>query len=255
METNKDGGKVLFKDCTWRELEAADRSSLTLVLPSGSLEEHGPHMTLANDSSTAEAVALAAAREVPGCLVLPCLWYTPCLDTSNYTGTVGVGTSTFIEYLADILESLYRQGFKKLVVANVHGGAKTALDAGVREFHHRMRTRERGYADDFFLQVHNVYAPAAEYLESIKEGRDWGHAGEMETSVEMFLAPERVNLDEAVEEYIPWQKGFEWYIGDMRAVNESGVHGDARKASAEKGEKIFGKLVEGLVDILSALRG
>jgi creatinine amidohydrolase len=254
METNVDGSKVLYADFTWKELDALDRAATVVVLPSGSLEQHGPHLTMASDSTAAEAVALAAAKRVPGSIVMPCLWYTPCLDTSNYTGTISISSVNFVNHLCDIMLSLYRHGFGKLVIANVHGGAKTALDVAVREFHARMGTADKAYADDFFIHLHNIYVPAIELLNEMAEGKDWGHACEMETSLDLYLDAERVKPDAAPEEYIPWGKGFEWYIGDMRAVNESGVHGDATKASAEKGEKVFKALVEGLVGILEGAK-
>lgn len=253
METNSAGERVCYADYTWRELDGMDRARSVLVLPSGALEEHGPHLTMASDSTAAEAVSLEAAKRVPGTLVMPCLWYTPCVDTSNYTGTISISSTTFISYVSDILLSLYRHGFRKLVIANVHGGAKTALDVAIREFHARMGTSEKAYADDFFIHLHNLYTPAMGFLEEMKLGADWGHACEMETSLELHLDETRVKLDAAVEEYIPWGKGFEWYIGDMRAVDESGVHGNATKASRAKGGKVFKALVDGMVEILSGL--
>jgi len=254
MKTNAAGEKVFYADYTWKELDTLDRSKAVLILPSGSVEEHGPHLTLASDSAAAEAVTAEAAAKVPGCLVMPCLWYTPSVDTSNYTGTVSISSNTFTSYVCDILLSLYRHGFRKLVIANVHGGAKTALDVAVREFHARMGTASKAYADDFFIHLHNVYVPAIAYLGEMTEGKDWGHACEIETSLDIYMDSDRVKLDETPEEYIPWREGLEWYIGDMRAVNENGIHGDATKASVEKGEKAFKALVDGLVEILEAVR-
>ncbi|MCD6404988.1 MAG: creatininase family protein [Planctomycetes bacterium] len=253
METNIAGEKVFYVDYTWPELDALDRAGTVLVLPSGAVEEHGAHLTLANDSTAAAEVALRAAREIPGVIVMPCLWYTPSLDTSNYMGTISIRPTNFVNYVCDILESLYRHGFRQLVVANVHGGAKTVLDVAIREFHHRMGNAERAYNDDFFIHLHNVYAVPADYLNTLVEGRESGHACELETSVDMYLFPERVQPEKAVEEYIPWEEGFEWYIGDMHAVNRNGVHGDATKASAEKGEKVVNALVSALADILRKL--
>jgi creatinine amidohydrolase len=254
METNANGEKIFYADYTWYEMEAMDRANTVLVLPTGSVEEHGPHLTLASDSTAAETVTRAAAKKVSGAVVMPCLWYTPALDTSNYTGTVSISSVNFINYLSDIMLSLYRHGFRKLIIANIHGGAKSALDVAVREFHARMGAVDRAYADDFFIQMHNLYVPTVAPLTEISEGKDWGHACEMETSLDLFVDPERVKMDKAVEEYIPWQKGFEWYIGDMRAANKSGVHGDATKASVEKGKIVFNLLVGGLVEIIEGMK-
>jgi len=254
MEKNCAGEKVFYADYTWREMDSLDRHNVVVVLPSGSLEQHGPHLTMASDSTAAEAVSLRAAKQVPGVLVMPCLHYVPCLDTSNYTGTISISSSTFVDYVCEIILSLYRHGFRKLVIANVHGGAKTALDVAIREFHARMGTAEKAYADDFFIHLHNIYNAAIPLLNEMCEGRDWGHACEMETSLDLYLDAERVKMDEAPEEYIPWDEGFEWYIGDMRAADESGVHGAADKASARKGERILNALVAGLVEILEKMK-
>ena len=253
METNAFGQKIYYVDYTSKELAALHRAKVKLVLPSGSVEQHGPQLTMANDATQAEEYTLRAARQVKDVIVLPCLWYSTCLDTSNYVGTLSLAPSVFIEMVVGILQSVYRHGFRKLVIANVHGAAKTPLDVAVREFHARMGTKDKSYADDFFIHLHNCYVPIADLANSLAEGRDWGHACEMETAVELYLNPDRVNMSLAVEEYIPWEKGFEWYIGDMSAVNKSGVHGDATKATAEKGKKLVDAIVSALADILKRM--
>lgn len=235
MEKNGAGQKVYFVDYTWKEMEALDRARVKLVLPAGSVEEHGGHLTLASDSTAAQEFTRRTAVRVKDAIILPCIWYSTCVDTSNYTGTVYVSPQTLINYVVDILMSLYRQGFRKLVIANVHGGAKTALDVAIREFHARMGDRERGYNDDFFIHLHNLYSPVLPYLGTLVEGKDWGHACEIETSVDLYLNPERVHEDRYKEDYIPWEPELAWYIGDMRAVDKEGVHGDPSKASKEKG--------------------
>jgi creatinine amidohydrolase len=250
MEKNMFGQKIYYVDYTWKELEALDRSRVIVVLPSGSIEEHGPHLTMATDTVQAEQFSLRAARQVKDVILLPALWDTTCVDTSNYTGTISLAPSVFIEMVVGILTSLYRSGFRKIVIANVHGAAKTPLDVAIREFHARMGTPDKAYNDDCRIHLQNLYVPAVPYLNSLAEGRDWGHACEMETSVRLYLHPEYVNMDLAVDEFIPWDKGFEWYTGDMRAVNESGVHGAPTKASAEKGKKIVDAIVAAFTDIL-----
>ena len=253
METNLAGRKVFFADHTWKEMDALNRAEVRLILPTGSVEEHGPHLTLASDSTAAQEFCLRAARQVDNALILPCIWYSTCVYTSNYTGTISVTPSTLVSYVVDILTSLYRQGFRKLIVANVHGGAKSALDMAVREFHARMGTRDAAYADDFFIHMYNLYSPAIPYINTLVEGEDWGHACEIETSVDMFLYPERVYPDRLAEDYIPWEAGYEWYVGDMRAVDAEGVHGDATKASAAKGEKVVNAVVKEFVEVLRKL--
>jgi len=253
METNIAGQKVYYVDYTWKELEALDRAAVKVVLPSGAVEEHGPHLTVASDAAAAEALTLRAARQVKDVIVMPCLWYSPSVDCSNYTGTISIDPIVFANYVVEILLSLYRHGFKKIVIANIHGGAKTPLDVAIREFHARLGTREKAYADDCFVHLHNLYAAVMPFLNSLAEGKDWGHACEMETSLDLYLYPERVKMDRAVEEYIPWDKGFEWYIGDMRSVDKSGVHGDPKKASAEKGKKIADAIVAALADVLERM--
>lgn len=253
MEKNVAGQKIFYVDHTWKELDALDRAKVKLILPVGSVEEHGPHMTVASDSKQAETFSLMAARQVPDSLVMPALWYTPSLDTARYTGTISIDYNAFINYMVEIFNSLYRHGFRKLLVANVHGGTKTVCDVAIREFHARMATPSRGYADDFFIHLHNLYSPALPFMQTMVEAKDWGHACEIESSVEMHLFPDRVDMTKATEDYIPWERGFEWYIGDMAAVSKSGIHGDARKATPEKGKKSADAILKAFVDILSRM--
>lgn len=253
MEKNAFGQKVYYIDYTWKEMEALDRAKVKVVLPSGSVEQHGPQLAMASDAAQAEAFSLMAARQVKDAIVLPALWYSTCLDTSNYTGTISLQPSVFVEMVAGILLSLYRNGFRKICIANVHGAAKSPLDVAVREFHARLGTRDKHYDDNCFVHLHNCYMPVAAYVNSLAEGKDWGHACEMETSVDLYLHPERVDMAKAVDDYIPWDKGFEWYIGDMRSVNKTGVHGAPTKASAEKGKKIVDAITAALADILKRM--
>ena len=252
METNAFGQKLFYMDYTWKELEAMDRTRVTLVIPSGSIEEHGPHLPVSTDTLQAEQFCRLAARQVKDVLVLPALCYTPAPDTSNYTGTIHIPPMVFLEMTVAILISLYSNGFKKIILANIHGSIKTTLDVAIREFHSRHGVPGRPFNDDCKVHLQNLFVPATAYLNSIAEGRDWGHACEMETSACLYLQPEVVRMELAQDDYLNWQNGLTWPIEDMRAANKSGIHGAATKSSAEKGRKVTDAIINAFVEVLRA---
>ena len=259
MEKNCAGEKVFYADYTWSEMDSLDRRNVVVVLPSGSLEQHGPHLTMASDSTAAEAVSLRAAKQVSGVLVMPCLHYVPCLDTSNYTGTISISSSAFVDYVCEIILSLHRHGFRKLVIANVHGGAKTALDVAIREFHARMGTAEKAYADDFFIHLHNIYNTAIPLLNEMCEGEDWGHACEMETRLVLAIEPELVRMDRIPDEPAvplgrmrdlpPTHTGIAWY-----SDYPDHYAGDARPATRAKGQTLLRLASEYLAQYIAAVK-
>ena len=108
------------KECNWMQLEAYLEGDDRIVLPLGSTEQHG-FLSLATDSILSERVAAEAAEPL-GVPVLPALPYGLTPYFGAYPGSPSLRMSTYLAVVADLLDSLHGQGFRRFLVVNGHGG-------------------------------------------------------------------------------------------------------------------------------------
>jgi creatinine amidohydrolase len=251
---NKTGKKIHLADYTWDELDRLPRKKkLKFLLPLGAIEEHGYHLPLGTDAFQAGKIAELAAQKVSETIVLPTMSYGYCVDTMNFCGTIHVSARTICSLVSDIVASLYRHGFRKLVVLNFHGGNKGVVDTALREAVTRLSGPGSLFSDDFEVYQLNAFEKLEKKIKDLLEGKDYGHACEIETSVMLELASGLVDLKLAQEEYMPGGADTMWRIRDMKKASTSGVHGAPNHASLEKGKKVLEWLVEDLAGLLKQI--
>ncbi|MEQ8842879.1 MAG: mycofactocin biosynthesis peptidyl-dipeptidase MftE [Acidimicrobiales bacterium] len=197
---------------------------LTLLVPLGATEQHGPHLPLDTDTRIAVAVADGVAGRLDDVAVGPPIAIGASGEHEGFAGTLSIGT----QVLADLLVELVRTAgpeFARIVVINAHGGNAYALRAA------SATCTEEGRA----LEVWSVRVAGAD-----------AHAGRTETSLMLHLAPELVDLPSAVAgntepltELLP-----EMIESGVRGVSPSGVLGDPAGASAEEGGALLASLVD-----------
>lgn len=203
-----------------------------LVVPLGSVEQHGHHLPLATDTAVAATVAQAALAELPGALLAPALPYGASGEHEGFPGTVSIGTEALTTVLVELGRSACRWAQRVLVV-NGHGGNLQALRAAVP----LLRSEGRDVA----------WFPCG------VPGGD-AHAGRTETSLMLHVEPAGVRTADAVAgetaalaEILPRLRA-----GGVRAVSPSGVLGDPTGASAADGAELHAAITRRLVD---AVRG
>jgi creatinine amidohydrolase len=212
----------------WPEVERGPRQ--LLVVPVGSLEQHGPHLPLDTDTRIAVAVARRACAGRPGVALSPPLPIGASGEHAAFPGTLSIGS----EALELVLVELGRSAtctFASVLLVSTHGGNAVA----VRRAERRLRAESR-----------DVRAWLASW-------RGDAHAGRTETSLQLALDPRRVRLDRAergntrpVAELMPALREL-----SVQAVSPNGVLGDPAGASAAEG----GALLAGLLaDLLAAVR-
>ena len=235
------GRPFLLSETTWK---AVDPTSFELaILPWGATEAHNYHLPYATDTIQVVRVVSAAAQRAWGAgarvLVLPSLPFGTQTTQLDIKGCINMNPSTQAAVLADVVHSLERQGLLKLCIVNGHGG--NDYRQMIRELQPRTRV---------FLSTVNWYkiVDPASYFE---EGGD--HAGELETSVMMHLAPETVlPLTESGDgrerrfRIAALREGWAWAPRDWRQITADTGVGNPKKASAEKGRKYFDVVVERL---------
>ncbi|CUR46220.1 creatininase family protein [Alloalcanivorax xenomutans] len=240
------------------EIEALpDKANTVIVLPIGAIEQHGPHLPICTDTAIATEVsgkALAALPESVPAFALPPVWCGKSNEHIQFSGTVILKADTLLRVLWDIGESVYRMGFRKLVLVNGHGGQPQVVEIVARDL-------RAEYPDFCLFPVFTWGVPnrAGEFL-SEREKAEGIHAGRAETSLMLALAPDHVHLDRAVGEYpCPHHHGlltpegrfrFAWLTHDLSA---SGVVGDPEGSSREEGETVLASLVEGWVAALEEI--
>lgn len=195
----------------------------SIVLPVGSIEQHGPHLPLDTDSVLVDAIAEEVGN-ITEVLVLPALVYGVSEEHMGFPGTLTLKPQTFKDNVKDIAGSLLAQGFSHLHILNYHGGNKEHLMALLPELE-GMGLR---------VCIHGVLGRVGKF----------DHAGEVETSLMLYLFPDRVRVEQIKKFEYKVPKGDGWRTVDYA---KEGVIGDATKASAKKGLKYFKKIVSELV--------
>ncbi|HEX5472551.1 MAG TPA: creatininase family protein [Lacipirellulaceae bacterium] len=244
---------MLLQDLTWPEVKSLDFSKLVVLFPTGSFEQHGPHLPFSTDTDIATAIAREIERKLSDrVLRLPTLW--PGLSTHHmhFPGTMDVPQTIYIQLVTELGKSMASMGAKKVFILNGHGGNDTPLRAALRELKTAAPKTRFVFASYWTL--------AAKTLREVRESEmgGMGHACEMETSVMLHLHPDRVHLERAerggpsyTDPYRKADMQFArpvFFVNEFHEVTKNGVMGYPDLASAEKGQRFF----DGIVTDVSA---
>ena len=230
------------------------------ILPTASIEQHGPHLPVNTDTLICEAVALRAAKqaaqETP-ILVAPTLCYGNSHHHHPFSGVLSLTSATYMTVLTEVLEDLVRSGFRKIMVLNGHGGnAEANMVVGldmVNRLGHPITIATANYWDVARASIFQTQAP--------QRGRFPGHSGFFETSVVLALRPDLV--DQQVAAGLP--DGLVEDVGLYGAMSGATVqvHGAwaagpgytdfPSEASAEVGRAYLDLMVNSLADLMVAL--
>ena len=208
-----------LSDTTWPELEG--RLPL-VVVPLGSVEQHGRHLPVATDTVVAQTVAEAVVPQVAGALLAPALAYGASGEHEDFPGTISIGTEALSALLVEYGRSAGRWAGRLLVV-NGHGGNLEALRTAVP----LLRAEGRDVA----------WFPCG-------VPRGDAHAGRTETSLMLLVDPKMVREALAttgettpIGELLPRLRA-----EGVRAVSPDGVLGDPTGASAAEGAELLAGL-------------
>ncbi|MBU2548116.1 MAG: creatininase family protein [Proteobacteria bacterium] len=235
---------MIMEEMTSREFAAGLERTRTAILPVGSLEEHGSHLPLCTDTMHMEALARAAAERT-AVFVAPAISYGLCRSTAYHPGTVSISFDTVRALVADIGQSLYRQGIRRLIVATGHagGGHQAALvEAG---------EALKAACPDLVVAVLSVIDLLAGRVADLIKTPGDAHSGELETSIVMHLAPHLVKGTSPRE--FP---NFPAPILVRRPQDfwPGGVWGDPGAASADQGRELIARGVDALVEVIERVK-
>ena len=218
-------------DLTWTEVR--DAPGIVLI-PVGSLEQHGPHLPLDTDTRIATAIAEHVCELRDDMVVGPAIAIGASGEHSAFTGTLSIGTDALTTVLVELARSA--DAFRGVVFVNGHGGNRDALLAARAILRHEQRTVV-------------VWSPSI-------PGGD-AHAGHSETSILLALDPDCVRV-EAIEPGVV--APLDELLDDLRrggvgSVSPNGVLGDPTSATVEHGNELVMELVADLAFTIDKVFG
>jgi creatinine amidohydrolase len=218
-------------ELTWVQVDST--VGRALLVPLGSVEQHGPHLPLDTDTRIAVAVASGAAAGRDGVAVAPAIAFGSSGEHAGFAGTLSIGTDALRQVLIELGRDAARD-WDALLFVNAHGGNADAVSAAVTQLSAEGRR-------------------CAAYSVSVAAGD--AHAGETETALLLHLDAGAVRLELAqpgeprpISELMDRLR-----TGGVRSVSANGVLGDPRGATAEEGERLLAELVAGATRALDAL--
>ena len=220
--------KVLWQQMRRGEFETIVSEDGIAIIPVGSTEQHGEHLPINTDTNCCFTIAVRAAESIDDfpVVVLPPVWsgYSP--HHMSFPGTITLEFHTFVDVLTQIAAAVSAHGFRKIILLNGHGGNAAIVAAMRNKLMAEKGITVLGYT---YWELPSV----AEEMKRVSESDKGfiGHASEMETSMQLHLQPELVDMGAA--RWVP------------------GVWGDPASADSEKGKHIIDAAVRGLVKILN----
>jgi creatinine amidohydrolase len=204
------------------------------IIPLGSLEQHGAHLPLSTDSIIAEYFARMVAEKI-GAFVMPVISYGVSFEHKPMFN-VSLRNSTLSTMICDACTSLAEMQIRQIIVVNGHHGNTGALQYISQELHNKI--------------ARNVNVHAIHYWQMMRH--EFDHAGEVETSLVLAIAPELVHMNRAMPNSKKLSKSKAAYSsitnvpGSFPKITGNGVWGNPRKATAAKGENLIKEITSNL---------
>lgn len=239
---------------TWPELGEVARRQPVVILPIGSVEDHGPHLPLDVDNFLIGSICEEAARRADGeILLMPPIPYGFETHHMDFTGTIDIQMEHLLHFVLDVTKSVAHHGFKRILIADGHGSNMPILE---------LVARRTVLETDSLCAAFIWPSLALKEIRAVRQSGRGGmsHAGELETSVYLHLDKERVQMQKAKKETGMPPSDFIWmdltdgppvrFMDHWTRFSKSGVNGDPTLATAEKGKVVFEAVVTNLLRLV-----
>jgi len=222
------------------------------VIGMGVIEKHSEHLPLGTDFLNAHRVACLAAQK-ESAVVFPPFYFGQIYEARCFPGTVTIRPALLLELIQGVFDEIGRNGFRKIIVHNGHGGNWHLLDFIAQS----SLWEEKPYS--VHIQTKWLTPERQKSWDEILETKVHGHACECETSISLANHPELVKMDRVPEkpalplgrldQLKPSLTGIWWY-----ADQPDHYRGDARPATAEKGKILMDLMVDTLAEFIAAVK-
>ena len=210
-------------------VKAVAKSESTCIIPVGILEKHGPHLPLGTDLLDCREVSLRAAKK-EYTIVYPSYYVGQIFEAKHQPGTVAYSAQLMLNLLQETCDELARNGIKKIILVNGHGGSEYFL-----RFFCQIQLASR---KDYVVYMFDPSDDSSmdERLKKLRKTKLDGHAGEMETSTILAHRPDLAHLDRAHQQSGEDQKrltglkhaytGIWWYASYPNHYQGDGSYGN-----------------------------
>jgi creatinine amidohydrolase len=233
----------ILENITMNEFKKYLSKTKTIVFPFGTIEEHGKHLPLNTDSLIIQEILKLVAKKKRFFLA-PIIYYGVCTSTRDHPGTIGITPETLRRLALDLVMEAYKKGLRNFLFISGHGGSIHI--SALRETAEVLVEKLKGIN----IAVLSPYDLLWEELSEIAETPYDSHAGELETSIMLYLSP-RLVKGRAPEEYPKIPKPF--IVKNKVKYWPGGVWGNPKKASREKGGKAIKIIADKIAEILEKI--
>lgn len=243
---------MLAEHMTWQEYRDRVGKSV-IILPLGSLEQHGPHLPLSVDVVIPTSLSKMVAKEIGGMVLAPIAYGYKSQPTSGggqlFPGTTSLDGATLIHLVLDILRETYRHGGRRFLIMNGHYENLAFVTEAVDLF-----MRDDPQAKLVIACWWDLVSPELVdelFAEAGFPGWDTEHAGITETSLMQYFAPELVREEAIIDDQSERKPPYSIFPPPRDIIPESGVLYKATYASKQKGEKLAKHVTERVVKIVA----
>ena len=243
-------------------VQIAAQPGSILVLPLGSLEQHGPHLPTGTDTFEISAIVKRAVEELGEgfpVLVTPTMWTGHSPENMPFGGTISVTFERLMHLLEDMVMSAAENGFSAIALVNGHGGNQSLVDAAVTTLNTQLACSADVFGVTYWTRLIRSYLD-----EIIEDDVLLNHAGELETSLMLHIHEDLVNqalYPKDIEKYDlgsfelvqDWPVSFYPRSFKARGFSECGAFGAVHLATKEKGALILTAAGKALAEFLQAL--
>jgi creatinine amidohydrolase len=235
----------------WTDFKkAVETSGQVCVLPMGVLEKHGPHAAIGTDLLSVHAAACEAATIEPA-VVFPYYYFSQIYEARHQAGTIAIKPRLLYDLLENVCDEIARNGFKKIILLNGHGGNNHFLPF----FCQCMLAKEK----DYLVYMSDMGFSQGDKLKALMESKEDYHGGEVESSLMMALGGDLMNksyVPRAPSEALPRMQGMHPVYTGIWWYSQFPDHygGDANPASAEKGKKFMTLFTEYVADVIRKVK-
>lgn len=235
-----------FWDLTQPEIKAQFARNPLVILPAGSVEQHGPHLPTGTDTFASNVIGHAVAERMDG-LVLPgpALGVTPM--HMPFEGTLTLSPETYMRVVTETCVSTAQHGAKSLLILNWHEGNIPSLAIAAEDLH-----RKHGLS---VLTVQACYVAADLFGH---ECNGLTHGGEIEALAVLAYRPELVHLDR-IDYASDQERGsqmdklrrtrtFQPVLTDIRSIAPTGWYGTPQAATAERGVAMLARIADSIAE-------
>ena len=182
---------IKLGDSTWDEINKLDKQNTVIIIPTGSIEQHGPHLPLKTDSFIISEIAFRSAQQAEkinkliNFLILPVISIGRSPHHLDFIGSLSLSSSTFINTIEEICTCLFDYKFKRIILFNGHGGNEDCLKVATRNIRDKI---------NILVCFLSYWSFITDEINELRQSSNGGicHAGEMETSMMLYLDKDSV---------------------------------------------------------------